>query len=164
MGWHLLTDQMTEFVGRIRVTSHETAMACTSFRVMVFDLGNPDIILGYEEFPRELVVGCVDASNESFLAVDSRGLASVRRVATMEEVCRFTARGASQRDVLGCMNGGYAIMCTAGVIRVWDIEHGEYLYSFRDRIGNASALVADERHVAACSSDATIHLWDFGAQ
>ncbi|XP_027061280.2 transcriptional regulator STERILE APETALA [Coffea arabica] len=164
MGWHLLTDQLTEFVGRIRVTSHEAAVGCTSLRVVVFDLRNPDIILGEEVFQREIVVGCVDASGQSFMVVDNRGSASVRLVGTLEEVCRFTMRGASQRDVLGCMNGGYAMLCTAGVIRVWNIENGEYLYSLRERIGDANALVADERHVAACSRDTTIHLWDFGAQ
>ncbi|CAI9089977.1 OLC1v1024637C1 [Oldenlandia corymbosa var. corymbosa] len=167
MGWHLLTEQLSGFVGRIRVTSHETAMTCTSVRVMVFDLRNQGVILGEEEFHREIVVGCVDARDELFLVVDSRGVASVRRIGTLEEVCRFMARGVSSQrggDVLGCINGGFAVIFAAGVIRVWDRERGENLYSFRERIGSASALVADERYVAGCSNDGTIHLWDFGAQ
>ncbi|KAK6126958.1 hypothetical protein DH2020_039302 [Rehmannia glutinosa] len=89
--------------------------------------------------------------------------ASVRRVANLEEICRFTVRGAFQGELLGCVNGGYGLICVGGVIRVWEIEHGQFLYRFRERIGDCNALIADERYVAACSSDATIHLWDFGA-
>ncbi|KAK3022467.1 hypothetical protein RJ639_046342 [Escallonia herrerae] len=164
MGWHLLTEELTELIGRVRVTSQELAVACTSRRVIVFDLRNQVLVLGEEEIRRRLVVGSLDARNEAFIIVDGRGMASVRRAATLEEVCRFTVRGASQRRVSGCMNGGYAIMCVGGIIRVWEVEHGEYLYSFTERIGEVGALVADERRVASCSSDNTIHLWDFGAQ
>lgn len=165
MGWHLL-DQLTEFVGRIRVTSHETAMACTSLRVIVFDLRNQGRVLGDEEFQRGLMVGFADASDESFLVVDNRGLASVRRVESLDEVSRFTLRGAGgQRGGgLGCMNSGYAMICIGGVVRVWNTENGAYLYSFRERIGEANALIADERYVvAASSSDNILHLWNFGA-
>ncbi|KAL2464412.1 Transcriptional regulator STERILE APETALA [Forsythia ovata] len=163
MGWHLL-NELTALIGRVRVTSHESAVACTNLRVMVFDLRNEGIILGDEEFHRGIIISSFDANNdESMLIMDMRGGASVRRVSTMEEVCRFTVRGASQRGILGSVNGGYAVMCVGGVIRVWEIVHGEYLYSFRERIGACNAIVSDERHVAACSADATIHLWDFGA-
>ncbi|KAA8524859.1 hypothetical protein F0562_011282 [Nyssa sinensis] len=163
-GWRLLTE-LTDLVGRVRVTSPESAVACTSLRVIVFDLRNQGIILGEEEFPRGIIVGSFDANNEAFIIVNNRGVASVRRVGTLEEVCRFRVGGAAaQRGLLGCMNGGYALMCAGGVIRVWEVEHGGSLYSLRERIGEATALVADDRHVAASSSDGTIHIWDFGAQ
>ncbi|GAV86754.1 WD40 domain-containing protein [Cephalotus follicularis] len=159
MGWRMLTE-LTESVGRIRVTSLGFAVACTSSRVMVFDLRNPGLILGEREYPRGLIVTCADVSEEGFIVVDSRGVARVRRVDTFEEVCRFPARGAS----VGCMNSGYAMVCAGGVIRVWEVDRGEYLYSFRERVGEVNALVANERHVAGCAMDSTIHLWDFGAQ
>lgn len=168
-GWHLLTE-LTELIGRVRLTSRELAVACTSLRFIVFDLRDLDlmrdqvIVLGGQEFPRRLMVGAFDARHEEFVIVDRRGSASVRRVGTLEEVCRFDVRGASQRGVLGCTNGGYALMCVGGLIRAWEIEHGEHLYSLVERIGEATALVADERYLVACSSDNTIHLWDFGVQ
>lgn len=166
MGWHLL-DQLTEFIGRVRVTNQESAIACTSLRIIAFDLENQGVVLGEEEFSRGLIVGCFDARDESILIVDGRGSASVRRVGALDdEVCRFMVRGAGQGGVLGCMNGGYAMfyITTGGMIRVWNAENGENLYTLRERIGEANALIADERHVAAaCSSDSTIHLWDFGA-
>lgn len=160
-GWHLLTE-FTELIGRVRVTSQELAVACTSDRVIVFDLGNQVIVLGEEEFPIGLMVGSFDARHEEFVLVGRRG--SVRRVGNLEEVCRFNVPGVSQRGVLGCMNGGYAFMCVGGVIRAWEVERGEFLYILRERIGVTNALVADERYLAACSSDNTIHLWDFGPQ
>lgn len=163
MGWHLLTE-LTELIGRVRVTSQELAIACTSLRIIVFDLSNQVLVLGEEEFRRGIIVGSLDANHEAFVIVDRRGGANVRRAGTLEEVCRFTVSGTSQRGVLGCMNSGYTIMCTGNVVSVWEVERGEYLYSLRERIGETSAIIADERHVAACSSDCTIHLWDFGAQ
>lgn len=163
MGWHMLTD-LTEFVGRIRVTSHETAVACTSTRLIVFDLRNQGVILGEQEYRRGISVTSLDVNDTAYVMMDNRGLASVRNLDTLEELCRFTVRGASQRGVMGCMNRGYTLMCAGGVIRIWEVERGEYLYGFRERIGEASALVADERHVAACSGGRTLHLWDFGAQ
>ncbi|CAI9779676.1 unnamed protein product [Fraxinus pennsylvanica] len=164
MGWHLL-NELTNLIGRVRVTSHESAVACTNVRVMAFDLRNVGIILGEEEIRRGIIIGSFDANyDESMLIMDIRGRASVRRVATLEEVCRFTVRGATQRGILGSVNGGYALMCVGEVIRVWEIVHGQYLYSFRERIGECNAIVSNERHVAACSAaNATIHLWDFGA-
>ncbi|KAJ7964701.1 Transcriptional regulator STERILE APETALA [Quillaja saponaria] len=163
MGWHMLTD-LTEFVGRVRVTSREMAVACTSLRFLAFDLRNPGLVLHEEESRRGLIVTTLDGSNEAYIIVDARGVATVRRVGTFEEICRFTVRGASQRRVMGCMNLGYALMCAGGVIRVWEVEHGELLYSFRERVGECNSMVANDSHVAASCSDTTIHLWDFGAQ
>ncbi|KAM7503772.1 hypothetical protein LguiB_002676 [Lonicera macranthoides] len=163
MGWHLLTE-LTQLIGRVRVTSQELAIACTSLRVIVFDLRNQVLVLGEEEFRRGIIVGSLDANQEALVIVDGRGRANVRRAGTLEEVCRFMVMGASQRGVLGCMNSLYALMCTGNVIRVCEVERGEHLYNLRERIGETSAIITDERHVAACSSDCTIHLWDFGAQ
>ncbi|KAJ0111001.1 hypothetical protein Patl1_01839 [Pistacia atlantica] len=164
MGWRMLAE-FTEFVGRVRVTSQDSAVACTSSRVMVFDLRNPNEgVMSNQEYMRGVIVTSVDVNCEAYIVVDGRGLAIVRRVDTLEEVCRFSLRlRGGQRNVMGCMNLGYALMCAGGVIRVWEIEEGEYLYSFRERIGEVNAFVGDDRHVAA-SSETSIHLWDFGAQ
>ncbi|KAL0287498.1 UNVERIFIED_CONTAM: Transcriptional regulator STERILE APETALA [Sesamum angustifolium] len=164
IGWHLLTE-MTDLIGRVRVTSHENAVACTSLRVIVFDLAN-QIVLGEQDFRRGITVASFDANNESTLITDSRGTASMRRVVDLEEICRFTIRGASQQRgrILGCVNGGYGVVFGGGVIRVWEIEHGGYLYSFRERIGECNALAADDSYVAACSPHGILHLWDFRAQ
>ncbi|XP_042002162.1 transcriptional regulator STERILE APETALA-like [Salvia splendens] len=161
MGWHMLTE-LTGIIGRIRVVSGDMAVACTEDRVVVLHL----LSLGAleereEEFQEGIVVGAFDAYNDFAMVPDAQGAAIVRRVGGMEEVCRFTMReGVS----FGCMNGGYGVTWGGGVIRVWDIERGQYLYRFRERIGECNALIADERFVAACCDDATIHLWDFGAQ
>ncbi|XP_009793043.1 transcriptional regulator STERILE APETALA-like [Nicotiana tabacum] len=163
MGWHLLTE-VTELVGRIRVTTRETAVACTSLQIMVIDLQNQGIIIRAQPFRRGLIVASFDARNETLVAVDNRGIATVRRADNLEEICRFNVGGANQRGIVGCMNGGYALMWIRNVIRVREIQHGAYLYSIRERIGDINAIIADERYLAACSSDATIHLWDFGAQ
>ncbi|KAI3753465.1 hypothetical protein L2E82_25518 [Cichorium intybus] len=157
IGWHLLTD-LTEHVGRIRIASDDLAVGFTSSKVIVFDLRN-QMILGEEDFMRRINVGAADAYDKALVFVNSRGVANVRQVGTLEEICRFMARGA----LLGCMNGGYSLISTGSGIRVWELDHGEYLYIFRERIGDTTAMVADERYVAACSSDNTIHLWDFGA-
>ncbi|KAK6238687.1 hypothetical protein QUC31_004156 [Theobroma cacao] len=163
MGWHMLTE-LTETIGRVRVTGQESAVACTSLRYMVLDLRNPEFPLHDRPCRRELIVNSFDANDEAFIMVDNRGRAIVRRVDTLEEVCRFNT---GQGIVMGCMNLGYALLCAAGVIRVWEIEHehdGRRLYTFSENIGVVNAMVADERHVAAASGDTTIHLWDFGAQ
>ncbi|KAM1016146.1 hypothetical protein ACFX13_046619 [Malus domestica] len=162
MGWHMLTE-MTEFVGRVRVTSHETAVACTSVRVIVFDLRNQGFVLSEEEYRRGIIVTAADVSRTAFVIVGRRGLASVRRTDTLEEVCRFSVTRASQMAVMGCMNEVYALMCGGGVVRVWEGERGAYLYSFMEMIEEVNAFVCDERHVAACSGGTTLHLWDFGA-
>ncbi|KAL6287183.1 hypothetical protein ACE6H2_011573 [Prunus campanulata] len=171
MGWHMLTE-MTGFVGRVRITSRESAVACTSSRVIVFDLTNQGLVLGEEEYRngREIIVTSVDVSRAAYVIAERRRglarlarLARVRVVDTMEEVCRFNVRGAAEMGAMGCMNEGYSLMCTDGVVSVWEVERGAYLYRFRERIGDVNAMVCDERHVAACSSDTTLHLWDFGA-
>ncbi|KAJ6723838.1 TRANSCRIPTIONAL REGULATOR STERILE APETALA [Salix koriyanagi] len=138
MGWHTLTE-LTEFVGRVRVTSQESVVACTSSRLVVFDLRNLGVILREEDFTnrRGILVGSFDVCNEAYVIADGRGNASVRRADTSEEVCGFTIEQPGRQ---------------------------EYLYSFGERLGEVNALVADERHVAAASGDTNIHLWDFGAQ
>ena len=128
---------------------------------MVLDLRNPEFPLHDRESRRGLIVNSMDTNNEAFIIVDSRGRAIVRRADTLEEICRFNTR---LGNVMGCMNLGYALMCAGGVTRVWEIEHGQHLYSFGENIGAVNAMVGDDRHVAAASRDTTIHLWDFGAQ
>lgn len=172
MGWRMLTE-FTEFVGRVRLTSRESVVACTSSRVIIFDLRNQGVVLGEREYRRGIYVTSVDVNNEAYIVVENRelgnqnrGLAIVRRVDTFEEVCRFNFSLRAQRNVnvMGCLNQGYALMCVGGVIMVWEVEQqGEYLYSFRERIGEeVIAFVGDDRHVAA-SCETGIHLWDFGA-
>ncbi|KAL6539334.1 hypothetical protein OROHE_011105 [Orobanche hederae] len=163
-GWHTLTE-MTDLIGRIRVTCHNTAVACTSLKVVVFDLQNQGIVLGEEEFRRGIIVGSFDSSDELALITDVRGSTSIRCVANLEETSRFVVRGSrlGLGEVLGCVNGGYGLVLVGGVIRVWEIENGEYLYRFRETIGVCSALIADERYVVAYSTDGTIHIWDYGA-
>ncbi|MBA0758121.1 hypothetical protein Gotri_021144 [Gossypium trilobum] len=159
-GWHMLTE-LTEAIGRVRVTSQESAVACTSNKYMVLDLRNPAFPLHDRESARGFIVNSLDTNNEAFIIVDNRGRAVVRRADTLEELCRFNTR---LGNLMGCMNLGYALLCAAGVIRVWGIEHGQYLYSFGENIGAVNAMAGDDRHVAAASSNSTIHLWDFGAQ
>lgn len=164
MGWHLLTE-MTDLIGRVRATRHHTAAACTSSRVIVFDLQNQGVILHEQELRRGIAVGCFDANDEAALITDGRGAATLRRLAELEEICRFRVRGGGGgARVLGCINGGYGVVVSGGVIRVWETEGGEYLYSFRERMGDCSAIVADDRYVAAAADGGSIHLWDFGAQ
>ncbi|KAL6534810.1 hypothetical protein OROGR_013485 [Orobanche gracilis] len=162
-GWHTLTET-TDLIGRIRVTCHNTAVACTSLKVVVFDLQNQGVVLGEEEFRRGIIVGSFDSYGELALITDVHGSASVFRVANWEETSRFVVRGSrlGLGEVLGCVNGGYGLVLVGGVIRVWEIENGEYLYRFRETIGACSALIADERHVVAYSTHGTIHIWDYG--
>ncbi|XP_019251455.1 PREDICTED: transcriptional regulator STERILE APETALA-like isoform X1 [Nicotiana attenuata] len=164
MGWHLLTE-LTELVARIRIATQDTAVACTGLRLVVINLRNQGLIIQERSFQQVLIVGSFDATNELLVAVDGQGVATVLRVEDLEEACRFNVRGASQRGVVGCMNSsGYAVMYVGGVIRVWAVQNGVYLYSLRERIGEVNATLANQRHIVACSSDGTIHLWDFGAQ
>ncbi|KAL3754361.1 hypothetical protein ACJRO7_001572 [Eucalyptus globulus] len=163
-GWRMLTD-LTQIVGRLRVTRQESAVAATSTRVLVIDLsghGTPLRDLNYTR--RGLIVTSVDADGDAYIVVDTRGLAVVRHVGRREDICRLNVRGAAHSRVMGCMNQGYALMCLAGAIRVWEVERGAQLYDLAVGIGEVSAIVASERHVAAYSNDSTIHLWDFGAE
>ncbi|KAI3675145.1 hypothetical protein L1987_84730 [Smallanthus sonchifolius] len=157
-GWHLLTD-LTEHIGRIRITSDDLAVGFTSQRVIVFDLRN-QMILGEEEFRRQINVGVADAYDEAVLFVNGRGVANVRQVRSLDEICRFMARG----SLLGCINGGYCFISVGGGVRVWELDHGGSLYILGELIGDAAAMVADERYAAAYGGDNRIHLWDFGAR
>lgn len=166
-GWRMLTE-LTQFVGRVRVTRSESAVACTSTRVVVIDLTNHGVLLREHQYqPRGLIVTATDTAGDSYIAVDTRGQATVRRTNSDDEVCRFQvepARGTSHGRVMGCMNLGYTIMSVAGVIRVYDVEVGRELYTLAERIDEVNAIVVNERHVAAyCSATSLIHLWDFGA-
>ncbi|KAK8568920.1 hypothetical protein V6N13_106803 [Hibiscus sabdariffa] len=143
------------------MTSRETAVACASSRYMIQDLRNQRFPLHDQEHRRGLRVTSFDTNNEAFITVDNSGRATVRRVDTLEEVCRIHTR---RSNVMGCMNLGYALMCAGGVVRVWEIEQGQYLYSMNENIGDVKTMVADDRYVAAVGGDTTIHLWDFGAQ
>ncbi|CAN8323551.1 unnamed protein product [Cochlearia groenlandica] len=167
MGWHTLTE-LTTSLGRLRISGGETAVACTRWRIMVIDLRNQGVIISEDEEQRRgLIVTAFDANDEAYVRMDSRGNAIVRRATTQETVCEFRVSGAAQRRVMGCVNRLHALMCAGGVMRVWEVERGgEYLYSFRERVGEVDAIVADDRHVAVASSStaaSTIHLWDFGA-
>lgn len=164
MGWQMLTD-LTQFVGRLRVTQQESAVAATSTRVIIIDLRDQGVVLhdrGYRR--RGLIVTSVNVNEDAYIVVDTRGHAVVRHVGTSEEICGFNIRGASQGRVMGCMNQGYAFMCVAGVIRVWEVERGANLYNLAEGMGDVNAMVANERYVAVYSNDATIHLWDFGRE
>ncbi|KAG6411522.1 hypothetical protein SASPL_129605 [Salvia splendens] len=161
MGWHSLSD-MTELIGRVRMTGNEKAVACTSSRMILFDLQNEGTILLELVPARGIMLGCFDANYYAALITDQHGIGSLRLLMDADEVCRFRVRG---HPTLGCINAGYAVIVSSGVIRVWEIERGECLYSFRERIGgDCSAIVADERRVAAAAQGGIIHLWDFGAQ
>ncbi|KAI3695373.1 hypothetical protein L1987_78370 [Smallanthus sonchifolius] len=156
-GWHLLID-LSEHVGRIRITNDDLAVGFTRGRVIAFNLRN-QMILGEEEFTRPINVGTADAYDKALMFVSSRGVANVRQVDSLEEICRFIARN----SLLGCINGGYSFISTGGGVRVWELDRGESLYILRERIWDATAMIADERYVAASTNDNTIHLWDFGA-
>ncbi|PPD74529.1 hypothetical protein GOBAR_DD28536 [Gossypium barbadense] len=120
-------------------------------------LTDPEVVMGWHmltEFTetigrqhrRGLRVTCFDTNNEAFITVDNRGRAIVRRAGTLEEVCRFHTR---HSNAIGCVNLGYALMCSVGVVRTWEIEQGQYLYSLNENIEAINAMVADDRHVAA---------------
>ncbi|CAA0814707.1 Transcriptional regulator STERILE APETALA [Striga hermonthica] len=165
-GWHSLTI-MTDPIGRVRVTAQGHAVACTAHRVIAFDLQNQvATVCGDEQSRRGIIVGSFDSNHDSLLVADGRGRAHVRRVGDLGEVSRFAVRRGSGRmgKVLGCMNSGCAVLSVGGLIRVWGIESGEYLYSFSERMEECSAIVVDETRVAACSSDGIVHVWNFGAQ
>ncbi|KAF7833081.1 transcriptional regulator STERILE APETALA [Senna tora] len=165
MGWHMLTE-LTEPVGRVRVTDREIAVACTSSQLIVFHLGNPEILL-YELWSTVggFVVTSLDVSDEALFIVERNGDAKVRRALTLEQLCEFRVRGAasSVRGLLGCRNVGYALTCAGGVVRVWDVERavGRQRLMLGERVGEANAMVCNERHVAVSCNDTSIHLWDF---
>ncbi|KAI4325055.1 hypothetical protein MLD38_030483 [Melastoma candidum] len=162
IGWRMLTE-LSQFVGRVRVTDHESAVACTSSRVIHIDLRNQRVVLG-EQNRRDLIVTSMDVNHDSYMIVDSRGVATVRHLVTSEQVCRFRVRGPGHGRAIGCMNLGYAIVSASGAIGVWGLEQGEFLYSFGNGFGAVISIVADNQYIAAYSGNATLHLWDYGAR
>ncbi|KAK9151236.1 hypothetical protein Syun_009545 [Stephania yunnanensis] len=163
-GWRALVQ--FESVGRVRVSSGLGALlAHTSVRVMLLDLDRMEPILVERELQTRVTVESVDLVGELFLVVDSRGVGRVRRVDSLGRVSRFRVRGVDEGEepLIACMNGGCVFVWARSEIRVWSVEHGARLYSLEERVDEATALAADERHLVACSSDGSIHLWDFGA-
>ena len=186
-GWHMLTHVM-EPLGRIRVTSREFVIACTRSRLVIFDLRNPEVLLHDEESNIGLIVTTLDVnrkpevllheggeefnvgliedvSHEAFIIVDRNGRARVRRVSTLDQLYAFRIRAAWLEGLMGCMNLCYALMCAGGVIRVWDVEgyNGQRPAArISERVGEANAMVANDRHVALACADRSIRLWDFG--
>ncbi|CAL9053718.1 unnamed protein product [Musa banksii] len=170
LGWHMLTDLSSPVVGRAKIVEPGLVVGCTASTMEVMDLDDTGTILNQLQLRHGVVVDSVDASEGRVMAVDTRGLAKVWEVPRLQEICRFsTVRRAEGRQqgaagVQGCMNWGYAVVCSAhGGVRVWDATTGEYLYSFRERIGEAAASVAGDRYVAAWADETGLHLWDFGA-
>ncbi|KAF4359314.1 transcriptional regulator STERILE APETALA [Cannabis sativa] len=166
-GWQMLIEASNDVLGRVRVTSQQSAVACTDTRATVLDLRNHGLVLGEEEYEGGLMVTSMDVSNSTYIIVDRQGNASVRRASTLEELCNFSVRRGAwrrERGLVGCMNRGFALMCTGSVIRVWEIEEGHHIYRLADQIGEVNVMAADERYVIACSDDNTLHLWDFGPQ
>ncbi|KAI4384921.1 hypothetical protein MLD38_003005 [Melastoma candidum] len=162
MGWRMLTE-LTQFVGHVRVNDQETAVACTNTRVVQIDLRNHGVVIGEQRYRRGVIVTATDVNNEAYIIVDTRGIATVRRLVTSEQVCRFRVSGAAQGRAIGCMNSGYAVISAGGTIGTWEVHHGEALYSFGDGLGEVLAIIADDRYIVASLNDATIHLWDFSA-
>ncbi|XP_029117302.1 transcriptional regulator STERILE APETALA [Elaeis guineensis] len=170
LGWRMLTDLDGPTVGRVRTPEPGAMVACTSSRLQVVDLDDPGEVSNQVEFRRRAVVESVDACDGRVMVVDLRGLARVLRARTLAEVCRFSTvvrlEGHPQQRVqgmVGCMNWGYAVVCSVGSLRVWDASTGEYLYSFRERVGDVTVVAASDRYVAAWVNDTGLHLWDYGA-
>lgn len=174
LGWHMLTE-LVEPVGRVRVTEREFVVACTSSRLVCFDLRNPEILLRDVVSSTEFVVGSLDVSHEVFVVVERNGVGTVRRASTFERVSRFRMRGSWLRGLLGCMSLGYVLTLTysgggAGLLRVWDVQQpaGRLCITLAvgpgEGQGHANSMVASQAHVAISSNDASIHLLDFSVQ
>ncbi|KAG6533157.1 transcriptional regulator STERILE APETALA-like [Zingiber officinale] len=171
VGWHMLTDVLKPVVGRARILEQGVVVGCTVSSMEVLDLnGVTGTILNQSEHRHGALVGSFDACHGRVLVVDSRGVAEVREAPALTDVSRFTPFRRSELQqggpsVEGCMNWGYALVCTSRGVQVWDsiTATGQYLYIFRQRIGIASAMVASNRYVAAWTKDTGLHLWDFGA-
>ncbi|KAF5198004.1 Transcriptional regulator sterile apetala, partial [Thalictrum thalictroides] len=177
MGWHLLTE-FIDSIGRVRIimsSNQESVVvvASTAVRLMSLEIRNDDgmmIVLNEEQLmpvERRLIVDSVDVNSNThrLMIVDNRRFARIRRVGVgdFEEVCRFRIRRGGGGRLMGCINGGCVFIWNGGMIRTWDARQGEFLYNLMDRIGEVTALIADDRHVACTCADGTIHLWDFGA-
>ncbi|XP_042414566.1 transcriptional regulator STERILE APETALA-like [Zingiber officinale] len=169
VGWHMLTDVLKPVVGRARILEQGVVVGCTVSSMEVLDLnGVTGTILNQSEHRHGALVGSFDACHGRVLVVDSRGVAEVREAPALTDVSRFTAFRRSELQqggpsLEGCMNWGYALVCTSRGVQVWDFITGRYLYIFRQRIGIASAMVASNRYVVAWTNDTGLHLWDFGA-
>ncbi|PIA58231.1 hypothetical protein AQUCO_00500285v1 [Aquilegia coerulea] len=168
--WNAETEQLVFIGGSLT----DPEIASTAIRLMSLEIRNHDgmmVVLNEEEqvVERSLIVDSVDVSSntERFILVDNRQrFARIRQVGDFEEVCRFRIRGGGGGGgggLMGCINGGCVFIWSGGVIRAWDARNGEVLYNLTDRIGEVTALIADDRHVACTCADGTIHLWDFGA-
>ncbi|XP_074566306.1 transcriptional regulator STERILE APETALA-like [Curcuma longa] len=169
VGWHMLTDVLKPVVGRVRILEQGVVVGCTASSMEVLDLnGVTGTILNQSELRHGALVGSFDACHGRVMVVDLRGMAEVREVPALTDVSQFTALRQSELQqgtlsVEGCMNWGYALVCTSRGVQVWDSITGQYLYVFRQRIGIASAMVASNRYVVAWTNDTGLHLWDFGA-
>ena len=167
LGWHMFTD--TEgMVGRVRFSDSATIIGCTASRMEVVALDRPEVVLAELEFRRGAAVESVDACEGRVMVVDGEGLGKMRVARTMKEVCRFSTvrrRAVGVRHV-GCMNWGYVVVCRGdGAVGVWDALTGEFLYTFRERIGSggrAAAAATDDGRVAIWCGETGLHLWDFG--
>ncbi|URD84954.1 Transcriptional regulator STERILE [Musa troglodytarum] len=167
LGWHMLIDLSSPVVGRVRIVEPGFAVGFTASSMEVVDLNDTGAMVIRLELPHGVVVDSVDACEDRVIAVDSRSLAVVRRVPALQEICRFsTLRRAEDQHELGemsvCMNRNYAVVRSGDRVRVWDATTGEYLYRFRERIGEALVVAASDRYVAAWATDTGLHLWDFG--
>ncbi|WOL10433.1 hypothetical protein Cni_G19188 [Canna indica] len=176
LGWHMLTDLSGAAAGRVRMAGPSVAVGCTASSIEVLDLDEMGKILNRVELPRDVVVESLNAYEDRLMVVDMQGRVNLCKVPTLQELCRFRAvrraataeEGVRQWDeeaavVRGCMNWGYVIAYASGRVRVWDAETGQYLYRFRERVGDMIAMVAGDRYVAAWDNETGLHLWDFGA-
>lgn len=160
MGWHMLTE-FVEPLGRLRVTNRGLAVACTSSQLVVLDLTNQILLNELSSSVGGFIVMSMDVSHEAFFVVERNGDAKVRRASTLELLCEFRTR--QLRGLMGCRNLGYALTCASGVVKVWDVERrrGQRRSTVEERVGEGSAMVCTERHVAISCNDRSIHLWDF---
>ena len=179
MGWHMLTE-LAEPVGRVRVTERDYVVACTSSRLVCFNLRNPEVLLWDVGSATGFVVSSLDAllphvgpatgfvvsSLDAFVVVERNGVGTVRRASTFERLSRFRLRAAWVGGLLACINLGYVLTYSGvgGRLRVWGIEQpvGQLCCTLEVRVGEGNAMVANERHVAISSNDTSIHLLDFG--
>lgn len=171
-GWHMLTE-LVEPVGRVRVTEREYVVACTSTRLVCFNLRNPEVLLRDVVSITGFIVGSLDVSHEVFVVVERSGVGTVRRVNNFERVSRFRLRASWLRGLLGCMNLGYVITYSggSGLLRVWDIHEPAARLCITlpvrdDGEGqvHGNSMVANQTHVAISFNDSSIHLLDFSVQ
>eukprot|EP01018_Ginkgo_biloba_P020112 Gb_09541 [translate_table: standard] len=172
-GWHLLTEQ-AERIGRVRIGDDGLLLTATRLKVAVFDLETHGSAFSIEEETAgEVIVESVEVNADRFLMASSNGVARIRQVRTLEDVCSFPFDGAgglngnnnnnnNYRKLLGTLNTRQAFVCIDGVVGAWDANSGARLYRLTEQIGDVFDLVADDEHVAGCALDTGIHLWSFG--